>query len=133
MMQPSADVIPGIERHESRLQTDIADQRAHMECAAAPERHCREPRGIMPPLDRYEPDRTGHLGIRHAHDGFCCGFCCKTQWFTDMGLDGAASGVDVEARQSSAVIGRSALIRPRTRWHRSKSAAYSHHSRPDPA
>jgi hypothetical protein len=92
----------GIERNESSLQAHFADQCADMQCAAAAERHRREPRRIVTPLHRYKPNRTRHLGVRHAHDGFGCGFGAKTQRFADMRLDCAASSLDVEACQSPA-------------------------------
>ena len=73
-----------------------------MQCAAAAERHGDEPRGIMPALDRDEADRAGHLGIRHAHDRLRCGLGIKAERFADMGRDGVARRLDVEARQLAA-------------------------------
>ena len=83
-------------RHDRAAQTDIADQRAGMQRAAAAERHRGEFRRIVAALDRDQPDRAGHARISDADDGLGGRHDIQAQRLADVRQNGVSRGLDIE-------------------------------------
>ena len=77
-------------RHQRALQTDLADQRADVQRAAAAERHRDEAGRIVAALDRDEPDRAGHARVGDPHDRRGRGRGVEAERRADMLRDGSA-------------------------------------------
>ena len=92
----------GKARHQRALQSDLPDQRADMQRAAAAERHRDEVRRIVAALDRDQPDRAGHARLRDAHDGRRRGVGVELERRADVGCDRAPRRLDVERFQLAA-------------------------------
>ena len=73
-----------------------------MQGTAATKRHGRELCRIMPTLDGYKPDRTGHLRVGDTDDGFSRGFGGKPQRLADMREKCRACCLDVQPLQFAA-------------------------------
>ena len=78
------------------FQADLLDARAGMQRTAAAERHRRELRRIVAPLDRHKSNGTRHPRVGDAHDRLRGGHHIKFERSTDMGEDCAPGGIEVQ-------------------------------------
>ena len=73
--------------------------------AATAKRHVGELPGVVSFFNRDHPDRTGHLGVGHADDGFGCGHGVQPERLADMLQDGRLGGFDIEASLFNVIEG----------------------------